>query len=128
MKNIVFILLAISCMHCATARKGTPSITLQNNEETLSVKPNTAYIVEIPLQSGTGYTWEFDALSVKSKLLSRGTSTPGDTTLPGGTIHDVFTFKAPASFTEETLNFTLRRPWEKNGAPAQVRALRVKKL
>lgn len=128
MKNIVLILLAIVCMHCAVSRKNIHSIVLQDKEDTLSVKPNSSYVVEIPLQSGTGYSWEFDALSVQSKLLSRGTSTPGDTSLPGGTIHDVFTFKAPGSFTEETLTFTLRRSWEKNGAPAQVRSLRIKKM
>jgi len=130
MKNIMMLLSALFFMHCAMTKKGITHVTLNEKQDSLSVKSSSTYAVEIPLQSGTGYSWEFDALSVKSKLTGRTTANAPETeeNLPGGKILEVFTFKAPASFNEETLTFTLRRPFEKNGAPAEVRMLKLKKL
>lgn len=130
MKNMVLFLAACIFMHCGISKKSISYVTLKDKEDSLFVRTNATFAVEIPLQSGTGYSWEFDALSVQSKLMSRTTAGATDTTeqMPGGTILEVFTFKAPSGFREETLTFTLRRPWEKNNAPAEVRMLKLKRL
>ena len=130
MKNILLVLTACMFVYCGASKKGITHVTLKEKEDSLLVKSNANFAVEIPLQSGTGYSWEFDALSVQSKLVSRSTANIPSTeeNMPGGTIVEVFTFKAPAGFREETLTFTLRRPWEKKNAPAEVRQLRLKRL
>ncbi|MBO9635574.1 MAG: protease inhibitor I42 family protein [Chitinophagaceae bacterium] len=132
MKIIVLVLGACLLMHCSIQKKAITHVTLKEKEDSLSIKPNANFAVEIPVQSGTGYTWEFDALSVQSKLMGRNTAsmpaTEDSTAMVGGPVLEVFTFKAPAAFREETLTFTLRRPWEKNNTPADVRVLRLKRL
>jgi predicted secreted protein len=130
MKNMVLLLAACMFMHCGVSRRSITYVTLNHKEDSLSVKSSASFAVEIPLQSGTGYSWEFDSLSVQSKLVSRTTANTASTeeNMPGGTIMEVFTFKAPSGFREETLTFTLRRPWEKNNAPAEVRMLKLKRL
>lgn len=132
MKIIVLVLAACLLMHCSISKKSITHVTLKEKEDSLSVKSNANFAVEIPLQSGTGYSWEFDALSVQSKLVGRTTasmpSTEDSTAVVGAPVVEVFTFKAPAGFREELLTFKLRRPWEKNNAPAEVRVLKLKKL
>lgn len=132
MKIITLVLAACLLMHCSVSKKSITHVTLNNREDSLTVRSNANFAVEIPLQSGTGYSWEFDALSVQSRLVGRTTAsrpaTEDSTAMPGAPVVEVFTFKAPATFSEETLTFTLRRPWEKNNAPAEVRVLRLKRL
>lgn len=132
MKNIAMILTASLFICCGISQKSITHVTLKEKQDSLSVKSSAAFAVEIPLQSGTGYSWEFDALSVQSKLTGRTTanfSSAEDSTITtGGTVVEVFTFKAPSGFREETLTFTLRRPWEKKNAPAEVRILKLKRL
>lgn len=116
-------------IHCSIGKKGITHVTLHEKTDSLLLKSNASFAVEIPLQSGTGYSWEFDALSVKSRLLNKGTATlPATDSLPGGAMLEVFTFKAPSGLKEETLTFTLRRPWGKNNAPSEVRVLKLKRL
>lgn len=130
MKIILLAFASIMLTHCSIGKKSITHVTLKEKEDSLQVKSNAAFAVEIPLQSGTGYSWEFDALSVQSKLVNKSTaSTPStEEAMPGNTVVEVFTFKAPSGFREEKLTFTLRRPWEKNNAPSEVRVLKLKRL
>lgn len=130
MKIILLAFASIMLTHCVITKKSITHVTLKEKEDSLQVKSNASFAVEIPLQSGTGYSWEFDALSVQSKLVSKSTASIPSTeeAMPGGTIVEVFTFKAPSGFREEMLTFTLRRPWEKNNAPSEVRVLKLKRL
>lgn len=129
MKNFLIALASLMLIHCSIGKKSITHVTLHEKSDSLLLKSNASFAVEIPLQSGTGYSWEFDALSVKSRLLNKSTaSIPETDSLPGGAMLEVFTFKAPSALKEETLTFTLRRPWEKNNAASQVRVLKLKRL
>lgn len=129
MKILLIAFASVMLIHCSIGKKSITHVTLHEKSDSLLLKSSASFAVEIPLQSGTGYSWEFDALSVQSRLLSKSTaSLPATDSLPGGTMLEVFTFKAPSGLKEETLTFTLRRPWEKNNAPAEVRVLKLKRL
>jgi inhibitor of cysteine peptidase len=81
---------------------------------------------ELPFSAGTGYAWvakDFDAgvLSLVSQE-SKSESTDGKV---GGPMVEHFVFKGLAT-GETTIEFELRRPWEKDAAPAEKRSMRVK--
>ena len=81
---------------------------------------------ELPFNAGTGYAWTAKGFDAKVLTLvsqeSRSETTDGRT---GGPMIEHFVFKGVKE-GETTITFELRRPWEKDVAPAQTRTMKVK--
>ncbi|MCE2883820.1 MAG: protease inhibitor I42 family protein [Planctomycetaceae bacterium] len=81
---------------------------------------------DLPFSAGTGYAWTakgFDAkvLALKSQE-SRSEAADG---VAGGPMIEHFVFEGMKP-GETTITFELRRPWEKDVAPAETRTMKVK--
>jgi inhibitor of cysteine peptidase len=100
---------------------------LNDTETVINVKGGTSFTVEIPLQSGTGYSWLYDTASTQCQLVEK-TSKSSSSEVPGGTKYQVFTFRAPADFEEDVIRFELRRSFEPHATPANTKRVKVKRL
>ena len=81
---------------------------------------------DLPFNAGSGYSWTAKGFDAKVLTLvsqeSRSETTDGRT---GGPMIEHFVFKGVKE-GETTITFELRRPWEKDVAPAQTRTMKVK--
>jgi inhibitor of cysteine peptidase len=81
---------------------------------------------ELPFSAGTGYAWTAKGFDTKVLALkgqeSKSESTDGTV---GGPMIEHFTFEGLKK-GETTITFELRRPWEKDVAPAEKRTMKVK--
>ena len=108
------------------------------------VEVGGTFAAEMPMNAGTGYVWGavgFDAevVSLESREsrpdapTARGARAAkaaqagktGKTAAVGGPMLERFTFRALKP-GETEIRFELRRPWEKDVSPADVRTMRVK--
>lgn len=109
----------------AACRSGkTITIRAARNGATVDAVPGDVIRVEMPVQAGTGYTWQLMPEGSVA-LATAGLVAPAAPARPGGPATQVFTLRAAAA-GEQALELHYLRPWETGKPPARIFKVSVK--
>lgn len=91
-----------------------------------TLRPGEGIKVNLVAASGTGYVWQLANEPQLLKVVSKSDPQPlsEDQTLTGGPVRESFLLQAGDKPGQETLRFTLARPWE-SCQPAKTLAVTV---
>lgn len=100
-----------------------PAVALTERDDggTVRVAPGAALVVSLPVQTGTGYTWQ---VSEARGLEQRGAATVErpKAAKPGAPARQVFRFAVKG---EGALKMVYRRPFERGVPPAKTYRMKV---
>jgi inhibitor of cysteine peptidase len=106
---------------------GAPPVPAQNRDVTLTETQNGSTVemskdqrleIRLPVQGGTGFSWELMRTSAPVRLLNSTTRPAPSGNLPGGPQIEVFVFEPTAAGSGD-IELGYRRPWEKDSQPAR---------
>jgi predicted secreted protein len=107
-----------------TLAQGTV-VTEEQNGSMVEIAKDRQVEIRLPVQAGTGYSWELlHPPTAPLRLISSESSSATGGSLPGGPATQLFVF-APIAPGSGELEFGYRRPWETTAAPARTFRLRV---
>jgi predicted secreted protein len=94
------------------------SVTLEDDGKSITLARGATFAVKLAAQSGTGYSWAVTKVDGAAVTAVGHKETEGTPQMPGAPMREVFRFTAAAAGTA-TVELALRRPWEKDVAPAR---------
>ncbi|MGV8805362.1 MAG: protease inhibitor I42 family protein [Polaromonas sp.] len=93
-------------------------------DETLMVGSGQAFKVALEASPGTGYVWDLQALPEGVTLVGSSQEAPASGLVPGGSILQVFHFKALVR-GEHALGFVRKRAWESEAVESRTVTVKV---
>jgi inhibitor of cysteine peptidase len=123
----LFASVALAASICGTAPAQDSAVTLTEGQNGTSaqISKNQKLFIRLPLQGGTGFSWQLTRTpSAPVRLLSSNTQPAGPGNLPGGPATELFVFE-PTGSGAGAIELGYRRPWEKDVEPARTFAVHV---
>jgi|SRR5262245_6610140 len=103
----------------ATATEPVVALTESQNGRTVEIAPSQSLEIRLPVQGGTGYSWELeDASSTLLRLVSSNLMAGEAGVRPGSAQIQLLTF-SPITGGSGDIVLRYRRPWEKDSKPAR---------
>ena len=118
---------ALVAWMCVTvpAQDNTVTLTEGQNGASAEISKNQKLHIRLPVQGGTGFSWQLTRPpSAPVRLLSSTTQPAGPGNVPGGPATELFVFE-PTGAGAGGIELGYRRPWEKDVAPARTFAAHV---
>ena len=118
---------ALVAWMCGTvpAQDNTVTLTEGQNGASAEISKNQKLHIRLPVQGGTGFSWQLTRPpSAPVRLLSATTQPAGPSNVPGGLATELFVFE-PTGAGAGDIELGYRRPWEKDVAPARTFAVHV---
>jgi inhibitor of cysteine peptidase len=115
------LVLTLAIASSALAGGKSYEYTKADADKTVTVEELGTITIRLPVQMGTGYSWE--VVSLPDALVQKGVATEGGG-LPGGPGVEVFRFRAKKKGSGK-LTLAHVRPWEQNKPPEETFTLTV---
>jgi predicted secreted protein len=115
----LLLLLALTFSAPRLASASVVFISLDDNGREFTLDRGDALEISLPATSGTGYTWQAEAVADGFVKQVGEPAFALDSAMPGASGHQVFHFSIDASGTG-ALEIQYRRPWEKATKTAKV--------
>ena len=111
--------LCVSAASPAKAQNHTIALTESQNGTRVEIAKGQHLEIRLPVQGGTGFTWELASKPSAPVGLIGSKVLPAEAgNRPGGPQVQLFTFK-PGTTGSGEIQLNYRRPWEKNTPPAR---------
>jgi predicted secreted protein len=126
MRNALSAVLFACALAACAGRQ--PHLTHEPSRESVhefTAPKGAVYTATLPFNAGTGYSWTATSFDAKVVALAGQSSRPAsDEPMPGGPMTEEIRFTLVGK-GETVIVFELKRPWEKDVAPADVRSVKV---
>jgi len=107
------------CVTAGAAETRAIALTESQNGTRVEIAKDQELEIRLPVQGGTGFTWELASKpSAPVDLVIAKVLPANDGSRPGGSQTQLFTFKPNAGGAGD-IELGYRRPWEKNTRPAR---------
>src|SRR5262249_46304397 len=107
------------------AQDNTVTLTGGQNGASAEISKNQKLHILLPVQGGTGFSWQLTRTpSAPLRLLSSTMRPAGPGNVPGGPAIELFVFE-PTGAGAGDIELGYRRPWEKDVASARTFAVHV---